>query len=328
MNDGDKLMLLFEMLGNDVSKYKFKRQLEFEEYGNTDLYKTKTLEGMLLKCRNKVDSDYYSKNPLTYTTHWQMEDRSLLNFYIKHPDIVGSITFGQLLKSDAYTEIMKESIIYDVCDAWVQEYRDFCYYRMKNIDTMFELLPEHKKYSPPFFLFKWGSLFLIVILLWIFNNPSLLNIGIISNMNEPLAYNVTYNLVGILAILSLVVYLVVASAIGKIVRDIRKDKKLKKDKVFADLDEKVQLKRLNQSTVLEKFITDYFNKEEDLIFDISLFAGPEKHMRKAVLYTRAVERRYDYMTRYYGGIKFILFLVLAAGVGLFFVFFSIYIFGG
>ena len=63
----EELMLLLELNGYDITKYKLKKQLEFEKTGNIDLYRHKRFADLLVSHYSYVENaDHYHRNPLTY----------------------------------------------------------------------------------------------------------------------------------------------------------------------------------------------------------------------------------------------------------------------
>ena len=67
MKSSEELMLLLELNGFDIQKYKLKKQLEYEKTGNLELYKHKKYADLVV-CHYTFneDSNFFHRNPLTY----------------------------------------------------------------------------------------------------------------------------------------------------------------------------------------------------------------------------------------------------------------------
>ena len=115
MKSSEELMLLLELNGFDIKKYKLKKQLEYEENGNLELYKHKKYADLIV-CHYSFneDSDFYHRNPLTYQDTWDAEVSSIDQFYLIHPDLEKDITLREFLDMKKFNEINRESILYDV----------------------------------------------------------------------------------------------------------------------------------------------------------------------------------------------------------------------
>ena len=98
MKSSEELMLLLELNGYDVKKFKLRKQLEYEETGNMDLYKHKKFADLLISHYSYVeDKDFFHRNPLTYKKDWGEEIKSLDQFYVTHTDFEGEMTLKEFL---------------------------------------------------------------------------------------------------------------------------------------------------------------------------------------------------------------------------------------
>ena len=70
MKKSEELMLLLELNGYDISKFKLKKQLEYEKTGNIDLYKHKRYADLLISHYSfSGEKDHLHRNPLTFINH-------------------------------------------------------------------------------------------------------------------------------------------------------------------------------------------------------------------------------------------------------------------
>ena len=152
VKSSEELMLLLELNGFDIKKFKLKKQLEYENTGNLQLYKHKKYADLIV-CHYSFDEDYdyFHRNPLTYQDSWDKAVNSIDQFYIKHPDLEKEMTLNEFLNLKKFNAINRESILYDVLDNWVEEYREASITQMENLREMVKLLPKksrkYKKYA-------------------------------------------------------------------------------------------------------------------------------------------------------------------------------------
>ncbi len=86
MNSSEELMLLLELNGFDITKFKLKMQLQYEKTGNIELYKHKKYADLVV-CHYSFeeDEDYFHRNPLTYRSSWGKDVNSIDQFILNIP---------------------------------------------------------------------------------------------------------------------------------------------------------------------------------------------------------------------------------------------------
>ena len=97
MKKSEELMLLLELNGFDIAKYKLKKQLEYEKTGNIDLYKHKRFSDLLVSHYSFAEEkDHFHRNPLTYKDSWGENVQSIDQFYFNHTELDGEMTLKRL----------------------------------------------------------------------------------------------------------------------------------------------------------------------------------------------------------------------------------------
>jgi len=316
MKSSEEIMLLLELNGYDVTKYKLKKQLEYEDSGNLDLYRHKKFSDLLISHYGFSQStDFLYQNPLTYKDTWPDEIKSIDQFYVTHPDINGEVTFKDFINDDSYNEVNKESILYDILDTYVEEYREASITRMENLKNMIILLPKKsKKYKKPSkgsFLF---SIILFLILALLFKNPSLLLLGYAEQINGFLYDIPWYSALGVLTIYILGIYAIINNFVGRYIRDVRSEKNKHAEKTFDKWEQDMKDARLKQSGMLEDYVDLVIKKPKKSYFELTTLIYPEKLMDKFKNYVKMINRKYDWMTKYYSKVMKIMRIVLIVGV--------------
>lgn len=315
MKPSEELMLLLELNNYDVEKFKLKMQVEYEETGNLDLYKYKKFSDLIV-CHYlyEENKDYFSRNPLTYGLEWGSEVESMDQFYFSHPDVEEKMTLKSFLLLDRFNEVNKESILYDVLDGWVEEYREASIKSMENLRGMIVSLPKKsKKYHKPS-----KVLFLFAVLIALFNmllfkNPEVLQPTFASFISDfvidwnQLLYEVPwYSLFGVFTIISFALYAVLNNAFSRLIRDVRGEKNKHAIRTFDKWDNDMKNSRLKQSGLLEDYVDLVIKKPKESRIDLLTLIGPEILLDKFKNYVKMVERKFDWMTQNYSKMMFYL----------------------
>lgn len=308
MTSAEELMLLLELNGFDITKYKLKKQLEYENSGNIDLYKHKKFADLLICNYNYDDKeDYLHRNPLTYKEDWGTTINNLNQFYVVHPDLDEEITLKDFLKLKKFNAINKESILYDIFDNWVEEYRESSITQMENLRELVKILPKkNKKYKKPSRIILLISILLGLSLMFIYKSPDTLSMTFF-NLFESLITGISlllyevswYSLLGQLPIFGFVFYAVSNYFFGRFIKDIRGEKNKKSEKMFDKWEIDMQNIRLEQSGLLEDYVQRVIENPQTTDLDISTLLGPEILLNKFKNYVLSVHHKYDFMTKYY-----------------------------
>ena len=335
MKSSEELMLLLELNGFDVKKYKLKKQLEYEKTGNLELYKHKKYADLIV-CHYAFneDSDYYHRNPLTYQESWDTDVRSIDQFYIQHPDLEIEITLKEFLNLKEFNKINQESILYDVLDNWVEEYRESSITQMENLREMVKLLPKKsKKYRKPSKITFFTSILLALILMFLFKSPDSLKPTFLGFLNfwpelvddyVQLLYDVPwYSFLGNLAIILMIGYAVLNNFITRYIRDVRSEKNKHAEQTFDRWEQDMKDLRLKQAGILEDYVDLVIKKPKKSELELKQLISPSILLRKFKDYVQMIEKRYDWMTKYYKKIFKILRLEYALAVMIYIMFFFV-----
>jgi len=323
MKPSEELMLLLELNGFDVLKFKLKKQLEFEKTGNMDLYRHKKLQNLIISHYSyEEDSDYLHRNPLTYRPSWGSEIQSIDQFYVKHPDLEGDITLQEFLLIDKFDEINRESILYDILDSWVEEYREASITQMENLRQMIQLLPKkNRKYKKPSRIFFLFSILFALGLMFLFKSPEALSPSFFSFLGNfiddyvELLYEYWwYSLLGNVAIYMFVIFAVLNSFFRRYMKDIRSEKSKHAQKTFDKWDQDMKDVRLKQAGILEDYVDVVVKHPTKSTLDIAKVIKPEILMDKFKAYVLMIERKYDVMTKYYKTFRLVLRLIYVFAV--------------
>jgi hypothetical protein len=311
MKPSEELMLLLELNGFDIQKYKLKKQLEYEKTGNIDLFKHKKYADLVTShYLFEENKDYFHRNPLMYRETWGEEVQSIDQFYFKHPELDYQLTIKEFLQLKSFNDVQKESIMYDVLDGWVEEYREASIVQMEHLREMIRLLPKKsRKYKKPS---KGPMLFMIILLLFsafLYRTPEVLKPAfltfvhpIVDNYNE-LLYDVSwYSFIGFVTILLTGFYIVANNALTRYIRDVRSEKNKHAEWMFDKWEKDLEKTRLLQSGQLEDYVDQVLKNNKKTFLDIKTMIGPEILMDKFKRYVFTVENRYDWMTKYYSSL--------------------------
>jgi preprotein translocase subunit Sss1 len=308
MTPGEELMLLLELNGYDVTRFKLKKQLEYEQSGDTELHKHKTLADLIVAhYQSATTIEPHHRNPLSYRKEWGPDVTDLRNFFVAHPDLLDGVTLEDVIRSDEFDEVHKESILYDVLDHWVEEYRESSITRMENLREMIRLMPKkNRKYKKPSRLAMIGTLLLALFGMLIYLSPDTLTDGpvpfmanIVTGMVELLHESTWYALLGNVAIYALLLYVIANMFFRRYMVDIRSDKNKRSEQTFDKWEQQMKTKRLEQAGVLEDYVDRVIRHPKQSSLSLTELEGPERFMQKLKDYVMMVERRYDVMTRYY-----------------------------
>jgi hypothetical protein len=308
MKPSEELMLLLELNGFDILKFKLKKQLEYEKTGNIDLYKHKKYADLVVShYQFEKDADYFHRNPLTYRELWGSEVKSVDQFYFKHPEIDFDMTISEFMKLSRFNEVQKESILYDVFDNWVEEYRDSSITQMENLREMIVLLPKKsKKHRKP----SIGSVFFMTIFIlligFIYKNPEFIKPGFLTFVHDyvdnynSLLYSVNwYSLLGVFVMLVMSFSVVYTYFLGRFIKDVRSEKNKYALRAFDRWEEDMKNSRLQQSGLLEDYVDRIVKNPKKTFFDIKSLIGPEILMDKFKRYVFMVEFKFDWMAKNY-----------------------------
>ncbi len=323
MKPSEELMLLLELNGFDVKKFKLKKQLEFEKTGNRELYLKKTLKDLLVSHYTFTgEKDPLKQNPLSFNIVKNGKINSIDQFYVSHPDLLDNVTLKDVIKSDEFDEVHKESLLYDIMDGFVEEYRESSIVRMENLKEMINLLPKKsKKYKKPSLFALFFSLILAYPLMLIYVSPESLQSGIIplfgdisTRFRDLIMEKSWYALLGSFTIYLLVGYAIINSFFRRYMKDIRSDKNKHSERIFNKWENDMKRLRLEQSGILEDYVDRVLHKPKNTKLDLKLLSKPERLMNKLKAYVMMVERRYDRMTRYYHTYRLLLRLMLLLAI--------------
>ncbi len=307
MKKSEELMLLLELNGFDITKYKLKKQLEYEKTGNIDLYKYKKFSDLLMSHYSfQEQTDHFHRNPLTYKEDWGEEVKSIDQFYFRHPELDTEMTLKEFIQMEQFNEVQKESILYDVLDGWVEEYRESSITQMVHLKEMIDKLPKKsKRYRKPGkFSFILGVIFLLFLAFLYKSHESVEGFPIFGKflfggLYDILLVNDLYSFFGAVTILVTSVFVVSNNFFGRFIKDIRSEKNKHVDRTFKKWEQDLEKKRLKQSGYLEDYVDRVIKDNTKTDLEIKILIGPELLIQKFKNYVQMVQWKYDFMTKYY-----------------------------
>lgn len=308
MKPSEELMLLLELNGFDIKKFKLKKQLEYEKTGNIDLFRHKSYADLVVShYLFENETNYFHRNPLTYRELWGQEVKSIDQFYFKHAEIDFDMTIKEFMKLNRFNDVQKESILYDVFDTWVEEYRESSITQMENLKEMIILLPKKsKRHRKP----STGSVFFMVIFIlligFLYKNPDFIKPGFLTFVHSfvddfnQLLYDVNwYSLLGVFVIFTMSFSVVYTYFLGRFIKDVRSEKNKYALKAFDRWEEDMKNSRLQQSGLLEDYVDRIVKDSKKTFMDIKTLIGPEILMDKFKRYVFMVELKFDWMSKNY-----------------------------
>lgn len=309
MRKSEELMLLIELNNYDITKYKLKKQLEFEKTGNAEIHKKKELSDLLISHYfYDVNSDFVHRNPLTCRSTWLESVKSIDQFYFKHPELDYEMTIREFMQLKGFNEVQKESMLFDILDNWVEEYREISITQMENLRKMINLLPKkkNKRHRKPGKLTFILTLIAFLLLAFLFKSPDVLKPtffpfthGIVDGLNVWLYNSGWFSFLGWVTVLVLGFYLVLHNLLTRFLVDVRSEKNKHAIRMFDKWDNDMKNVRLDQSGKLEDYVDQLIKNPKDTFLDITTIMGPESLMDKFRRYVESVEYKRDWMTKNY-----------------------------
>ena len=307
MKKSEELMLLLELNGFDITKFKLKKQLEYEKTGNIDLYKHKKFSDLVMShYLFQEQKDHFHRNPLTYKQDWGDKVDSIDQFYFRHTELDTEMTLQEFIQLESFNQVQKESILYDILDGWVEEYRESSITQMEHLKNMIKMLPKKsKRYKKPSkFAFLLG-LIMLLMLAFVFENPASIEgfpiIGklLFGGVNDLLIERDLFSFFGASVAVLTTIYVVFNNFFGRFIKDVRGEKNKYADRTFAKWEEDLEKTRLKQSGLLEDYVDQVIKNPKKTSFELQNLIGPELLIAKFKNYVIMVQWKYDFMTKYY-----------------------------
>lgn len=301
-------MLLLELNNYEVTRYKLKKQLEYEETGNIDLFQHKKFADLVISHYLYDDSlDKRHKNPLMYNKNLDNGMNSISQFYVIHPNINKDVTLGDFLLQESINGVSNEDVLHNAFDVWVEEHREISIQKMENLRDMAILLPQKGKgYKKPSKLGLFIALLLSLFLLFLYIKPGFLqpsNINFISNLIEEwdqLIHDVFfYSLIGMVNIALLISYVVLNYAFSRQNNNVKSIKERKAKKMNAGWQKSIEKLRVKQLKIIEKYISQVVEDPTKSFLDLKKLSGPELLLEKYKTHIKTMEHRYDSMVKNY-----------------------------
>ena len=166
MKPSEKLMLLLELNGYDVSTIRIKKQLEYEENGNVGIYKYLKFRDMLLHHYDfEQNKNVLYRNPLNYHSSWKKQVKSIDQFYISHPEIGPGVTLKEFINAKQVHPTDRERIIHEIIEGWIGESRSLQDAKIQGLRDVVDVMnrTEHLFKKPRFFGFVLNSFVFLLI---------------------------------------------------------------------------------------------------------------------------------------------------------------------
>jgi len=306
MKPSEKLMLLLELNGYDVSKFRLKKQLEYEETGNNDLYKHSTYADLIVShYQFEQTHDYVHKNPLMYNDTWSATVTSIDQFYFEHPELYSDMTIQEVSEMDSIKVEKKEQVIADAIEGWTEEYKVSTTLQMKHLSQMIQLLPKkNKTYKKPGKLSIYIFIITLLLMAFLYRSPEFLKPSflpmthtIVTNFNQLLYDYDMFSLAGFITILFTAFYIVFNNALSRYIRDVSNEKSKHSKRVFKKWGKDLAKARKLQEKELKGYSKAAAKGKTRL--DLKSLVKPERKLDKYKWYVAMVNRRYDWMTKHY-----------------------------
>ncbi len=309
MTPGEELMLLLELNDYDVTKYRIKKFLEFDQnFHDISLVNQRTLKDLLVTYYtydNSQDDRY--KNPLTYKKSWPLEIETLDEFYVSHIDLESTMTLKEFIELDTFNSLTKESILYDIFDGWIEDYRNASIQQMEDLEKLVELLPKKikKQRKPSLLAFVLTTLIGLMLAL-LYQSPESLTFGIfpfltpmVDKLNGLLYEIPWYSLFGVVTIFLLFGHSIFNLFFKKFIKDVRGEKSKYAERMFSKWFDDMEKERLKQSGILEDYVEKVMKDSKHARLPMSELAGPEILLDKFKNYVRSINNRFDKMAKYH-----------------------------
>jgi len=258
MLPSEKLMLFLELNEVDVSDYLIRRQVEIKDSSQYGAYKINSIKKLLEFIYEENTNLENLKNPLAYQNK-RSHDIEFLEFIkVSHPDLEKKMPLYEFLKLTSFNIIQKESILFDVLDEYVSDYRESTNALMNIYEQMTLQLPsKQKRYKKPSFIKFLIALFLSIFLLLVYqNSSSAFTLGIGYNIHQLMIELPWYNTILFITTFLFVFYAVASNIFVQFIKNINKEKKIAVKKYFKKWNAKLDQKRLKQAGLLEDYVDE------------------------------------------------------------------------
>jgi hypothetical protein len=308
MKPSEELMLLLELNNYEVTRFKLKKQLEYEETGNIDLFHHNKFADLVISHYLYEDSlDKRHKNPLMYHQNWDTSINSISQFYVIHPEIDKEVTLGDFLLQESLDGVSNEKVLRDVFDVWVEEHEELSLRKMENLRDMAILLPEKSEiYKKPSTFGFFVSILLVIFLLIFYVRPLLLQPAsldfitkFIQDWNQLIHDIPMYYMSGIIIVAMLISYTVSNYLFSRINKNVKSIKEKKAIKMFGKWKKSIEKLREKQSKIIENYIDKVVEDPTKSFLDLKKLNRPELQLEKYKTSIMAMEYRYDSMIKNY-----------------------------
>ena len=306
MKPSEKLMLLLELNGYNVTKFKLKKQFEYEKTGNNDLYKHTTYADLVVShYQFEEKHDYTHKNPLMYNELWGSSVSSIDQFYFQHPELYSDMTIKEVSEMDTMNKEKKEQVISDAIEGWTEEYKVSTTLQMEHLKQMIQLLPKkNKTYKKPGKLSIYVFIITLLLMAFLYRSPGFLmpsflpmTHNFVTNFNQLLYDYDLFSLAGFITILFTTFYIVFNNALSRYIRDVSSGKNKQSRRVFKKWGKDLAKARKIQEKQLKGYASMAAKGKTKL--DLKTLVAPERRLGKYKWYVAMVNRRYDWMTKHY-----------------------------
>jgi len=326
---GEELMLLLELNGYNILKYKLKKQLEFEDSGNLELYKHKNFADLIVShYLFEENVDFLHCNPLNYRTDSAKSVVSIDQFLFTHPDLDEEISFKDFLTLEDVNSIDKERILNEILNKWGEEYRETNIIKMDNLSEMMKLLPKRSSnYRFPSIVGLSITVLLTLFGIMIYLNPVFIQSSsltfladLVGDLNRFLYDIQWFSFLGFASIILLALYATLNNTFSRFLRDVKSEKSKYPERTFKKWEKDMGKSLIKQAKILENY-TDLVGKKPSKSFlKLKTLIGPDLLINKGKAYVRMVEGKYDWMTKHYSKVMYSLRMLFIASLLVFIIF--------
>jgi hypothetical protein len=324
MKPSEKLLLLLELNGFDVSNIRIKKQLEYEQNGNVNIYRYYKFSDIIESHYEYENSDILNRNPLNYHSSWKKTAKSIDQFFIVHPEIGPGVTLKEFINAKQIDPEERERIIHEIIEGWIDESRNLQGAKIQAItDAVSIMSAEDQVFKKPSrFLMLIAFLFAIVMAL-ITVVPLFVDVSVVTDavpyLNDYIALTNTTSWYLYLGYGVLGISLIYAILNLSYSRSIKKKTTIDTDKLFDRLDRDLKYQQFLQSKEFNEYVKLVIKKPHKSALKITNVLAPNIFVADIKAKIMDMMNKYDGLSRKYSRqmsfIKWMFILAFLAFIG-------------
>lgn len=304
MKPSEKLLLLLELNEFDVSSIRIKKQLEYEQNGNVDIYRYYKLTDIISNHYEFQNSDILRRNPLNYHPSWKKTVKSLDQFFITHPEIGDGVTLKEFINAKQVAPEDRERVIHEVIEGWIDESRNLQDAKIQALNDVVSLIQsEDKAYKKPSRFLLLLSFLFVVVGAFITLVPQFIDVSFATDMVPFLEDYITvtnstswFLYLGYGATGLLLLYFVSNILYS---RSIKSKTKFDTDKLFDTLDRDLKYQQFLQSKAFNEYVKLVIKKPHKSTLKIPTLLAPNNLVSDIKNRIMAMVHKFDVMSKKY-----------------------------